>query len=224
MKLILIANILFLLASVNTVVASSVQHEDDMQVISAADIVGVGTIASYKQTAHECLIQKTLHIKPEKLLAGSLQAGSPLAITYAWATQTDAKGNFLNKCPSVHHTLPPIAEAMDQGLRIIFSAKRDGSTLKVTGTYRLEKLQTIEDQIRSVSRQEITHERALGIAQEFVKEMGVAQLYKLATPLTRVFKDTFHFEFDRDGHAPISSRVLIIVNKKTGAANFVPQD
>lgn len=222
MKTLIIISIAILLAFANTSAASRVIYMDESKAIADADNISIGTVASHRRIAKKCEIRESVEIKPDRTLKGSLQAAGNLEITYFWATQMDEKGNYLNECPSVHFTVPPIAPSIKKGAQIIFSTQKDGGADKVTGTYAIDALKSIEDQIGAAQSDGISKERALSIAQEYVKKMNNHEFYNLEASFIRVRKDRFEFEFN-DVRKSVRPGVLIItVDKKTGEAGFIP--
>jgi len=113
--------------------------------VNNAQIVGIARIAAISVNETRCSISTKIHLSPEKFLMGSLEK-KEIIFSYTYYFWKEAFWPWQEDCPSVHYTVPPVAEGMEKGSRVIFTARYfpDWKDHFATATIKMDQLERVK--------------------------------------------------------------------------------
>ena len=120
-----------------------------------AQVVGVARVVSVTTHATRCRSSTDVLLVPERYLLGSLDQ-QEIMFSYTHHEWKKAFWPWQEDCPSVQYTLPPIAEGMREGARVVFTARYfpqwDGYF--ATGTMELDRLEEVGHMLEARGEEE----------------------------------------------------------------------
>ncbi|MFW6180462.1 MAG: hypothetical protein ACOC8N_01840, partial [Spirochaetota bacterium] len=120
-----------------------------------AQVLGVARVVSINTRATRCTSSTDVLLVAERYLLGVLDQ-QELLFSYTHYLWKKAFWPWQEDCPSVQYTLPPIAEGMEEGVRVLFTARYfsqwDGYF--ATGTVELDRLEEVERMLEARGEEE----------------------------------------------------------------------
>lgn len=115
------------------------------ETILEAEIVGTARVGSVTVQKSRCSTRTQVYLVPEQYLLGTLDQPA-LTFSYTVYEWKKAFWPWQEDCPSVHYTLPPIAEGMKEGDVVLFTAHffQDHGGYFATGTIDINRLEEVK--------------------------------------------------------------------------------
>ena len=122
----------------------STREYDD--VIRKAKAVAIAEVVSASKNTTRCYTDHSFELKPVTVLKGSIDTKKIYRFSYTIHEWKRATFPWQEDCPSVHYRLPPIAQKMSKGDRVIITIEywETGKTDAVMSTRDIEHLEDVK--------------------------------------------------------------------------------
>lgn len=118
--------------------------------IKKARAVAIAEVVSASKKTTRCYTDYSFELKPLILLKGSMDMEKTYPFMYTIHQWKRATFPWQEDCPSVHYRLPPIAENMSRGAKVIITVEywEPGKTDAVVSTKDMKHLDEVKNLIR----------------------------------------------------------------------------
>ena len=120
------------------------------QILLSAKAVAVAKITDIESTESRCSSSRVYTFKITETLKGRIDENREYKLYYSIFYWKQATWPWQEDCPSVHYTVPPVAQNMEKGKSYIITIQRDDdrSDYYISSSKDMSEMQTIMNKIR----------------------------------------------------------------------------